>query len=124
MKKEYITRYFRVKHTDGVKYRGDFFKYYGKSRLDGLPIFSCKTEIGIAPNWKLNFKYFIFNCRPGYTPTSEDFELIPSQDWMPKSIGDDLVPIQPVKFPPPIGLLYYLDYVYEESLDERLILML
>lgn len=126
MKKEYITKIFKVKHANGVAYRGTFFTSVGKSRVDGLPLYSCTIEVGSksAADWKFWFKDFIFNGRPGYTPSYDDFELMPSQVLvMPQSIDDELVPVQPMKFPDPIGILYYLDYVYDDT-DERLLLMM
>jgi hypothetical protein len=123
MKKEYVTKIFKVKHADGVIFKGNFFTYVGRSRVDGLPLYSCTIQVGECVDWKFHFKDFIFNCRPGYTPGYDDFELMPSQDWMPQSIGLDLVSVQPMEFPEPTGILYYLDYVYDDT-DERLLLMM
>jgi hypothetical protein len=121
VKKEYITKIFKVKHADGVAYRGTFFTHVGKSRVDGLPLYSCTIGVGEYVDWKFHFKDFIFNCRPGYTPGYDDFVHSPSQDWMPQSIGLDLVPVQPMS--QPSGQLFYLDYVYDDT-DERLLLMM
>lgn len=127
MKREYIKSFFKVKYTHGVYYLGNFFTFEGKSRIDGYPIYSCEVERGIAPDWRFEFGYFIFNGRPGYTPSYDDFELIQTtEDHInPKRtntlVSPELIEVKPLD--PPSGILYYLDYVYDEF-DERLILML
>lgn len=109
-------------------------EYIGKSRVDGYPMFSYETEdkVNLLTVWKK----FVFNGRPGYTPQISDFELIPSieEPFEPKrgmverysgkstiTVGD-IIPVQPMELP--TGGLYYLDYVYETELDNRLLLML
>lgn len=132
MKKEYITRIFKVKHADGVVFKGDFFTYVARSRIDGLPLYSCKVESidgrCDVTDYEFWFKDFVFNGRPGYKPRYKDFELMPSEEWIPQSIGLDIVPVQPMSAP--TGTLYYLDYVYDDKsnknndVDERLLLMM
>lgn len=126
---------FKAKHAEGARYMGfESVQYLGKSRIDGFPLFSYETgdESRLSYVWSL----FVFNGRPGYTPNITDFELIPSleEPFAPKegiverysgkstiTVGD-IIPVQPVSLP--TGGLYYLDFVYETELDNRLLLML
>ena len=129
---------FKAKHLEGARYMGfEAVQYLGKSKIDGFPMFSYETEdkkIKLSHVWSL----FVFNGRPGYTPEPADFELIPSieEPFAPKkgiverysgkytTLIEDIVLVQPMKFPDPTGRLYYLDYVYETEFDERLLLIL
>lgn len=130
-----ITFKAKHKHSKGARYMGsEKVEYIGKSRVDGYPMFSYETEdkVNLLTVWKK----FVFNGRPGYTPEPADFELIPSieEPFEPKrgmverysgkstiTVGD-IIPVQPMELP--TGGLYYLDYVYETELDNRLLLML
>jgi len=127
MKREYTTHHFKVKYSCGIHNRGTFFEYVGKSRIDGFPIYSCEVEKGTAPDWRFYFQDFAFCGRPGYTPENGDFEYIPSlEDHISQKRTNTLESTElPVVKPlsPPSGILYYIDYVYDEF-DERLILML
>ena len=129
---------FTAKHTDGVRYMGFFenVQYLGKSRIDGFPMFSYTNLIDKKINLSDVWSLFVFNGRPGYTPESSDFEIIPSleEPFEPKkgmvdrysgkftTLVDDIIPVRPM--PSPTGGFYYLDYVYETELDNRLLLML
>lgn len=121
MKKEIITRLFKVKHTAGVHYRGNLFNYAGKSRLDGYPIYSIRLEMNEVFDIRSHLKDFIFNQRPGYTPTVEDFEWVRHLGDYENCFDDfttrkkyDIVPDQPMNGP---------TGQYEDS-DPRLLLML
>jgi hypothetical protein len=126
---------FKAKHASGARYMGSGkVEYLGKSRIDGFPIFSYETE---DERIKYSFlqSQFVFNGRPGYIPEPTDFEIIASIDepFAPKisivdrysgkstTLVDDIIPVQPMKLP--TGGLYYMDYVYETELDNRLLLM-
>lgn len=129
---------FKAKHLEGAGYMGsEKVEYIGKSKIDGFPMFSYETEdkeVDLLGVWR----QFVFNGRPGYTPQISDFELIPSieEPFAPKkgivdrysgkstTSVDDIIPVQPMKFPEPTGMLYYFDFVYETEFDERLLLML
>lgn len=126
MKKEYTTRIFKVKHTEGVHCRESVFKYIGRSRMNGLPMYSVEIEEGEDFAWDYHLKSFVFNGKPGYTPTLEDFEFVNDlQDWLAwekrKYVALDIVPVQAMNFPEPTGTIYHLDYVYQ---DRRLLLMI
>lgn len=128
MKNERITRLFKVKHTAGVHYHGSVFKYAGKSRIDGYPMYSVEMEAGEVFPWDYHLKFFIFNGKPNYTPTLDDFELIHAlEDHISPKRTNPLVSTELVEvgltMAPPSGTLYYLDYSYDEF-DERLNLML
>jgi hypothetical protein len=126
---------FKAKHTSGARYMGsENVEYIGKSKIDNFPMFSYETkdEVNLLTVWNK----FVFIGRPGYTPQISDFELIPSieEPFAPKkgivdrysgksiTMVDDIVPVQPI--PLPIGKIFYFDYVYENELDNRLLLML
>ena len=127
---------FKAKHASGARYMGsENVEYIGKSKIDNFPMFSYETkdEVNLLTAWNK----FVFNGRPGYTPQISDFELIPSLEekhiitkkgivdrYSGQSITlkDDIVPVQPM--PLPIGKFYYIDYVYGNELDNRLLLML
>ena len=128
---------FTAKHTDGAKYMGfENVQYLGKSRIDGFPMFSYTKPIDKKINLSDVWSLFVFNGRPGYTPESSDFEIIPSLEepfepkkgmvdrYSGKSIitVDDIVPVQPMELP--TGGFYCLDYIYGNELDNRLLLML
>ena len=128
---------FTAKHTDGAKYMGfENVQYLGKSRIDGFPMFSYTKPIDKKINLSDVWSLFVFNGRPGYTPESSDFEIIPSleEPFAPKigivdrysgkstTLVDDIIPVQLMDLP--TGGLYYMDYVYETVLDNRLLLML
>jgi hypothetical protein len=132
-----MKRILKAKHTAGVRYIGlaTQLEYIGKSRIDGFPMYSFDdVKIYI----KYHYRDFVFNGRPGYTPTESDFEIITSiEDWAPmKSMTerysgknilgtDDIIPAQALPLPEPLGILYYFDPpVYESEFDERLLLML
>lgn len=128
MKNENIRRIFKVKHTSGVLYRGSVFKYIGKSRIDGYPMYSVEMEAGEVFSWDYHLKFFIFNGKPNYTPTLDDFELVQDlQDYLAWERTNPLVSNELVEvglvMAPPSGILYNMDYVYDEF-DERLNLML
>jgi len=122
----------KVKHTEGVRYIGQTneFEYIGKSRIDGFPMYSFDdVKIYI----KNHYRDFVFNTRPGYTPTESDFELLNAEElWVPMKsmterysgslVANDIIQVQPLS--PPSGLLHYVDYVYESEFDDRLLLML
>jgi hypothetical protein len=125
----------KVKHTAGVRYTGitNEFEYIGESKIDGFPMYSFDDK---KIYLKYHYRDFIFNCRPGYTPTESDFEIVPSLEdvfeprlnmterYFGKNIlgTDDIIPVQPLNAP--IGKLFYFDYVYESEFDNRLLLML
>jgi hypothetical protein len=129
---------FKAKHLEGARYMGfEPVQYLGKSKIDGFPMFSYETEdkkIKLSYVWSL----FVFNGRPGYTPTESDFELVPSvgdvfeprlnmtERYFGKNIlgTDDIIPAQALPLPEPLGILYYFDYVLGSEFDERLLLML
>ena len=136
-----MKKFIKVKHKGGVLFNGSRFTYEGLSKIDGYPLYSYESaEMQNAnyTSWKGYYANFIFNCRPGYTPQDSDFIKIDSFEvpfepkkgmvdrYSGKSITmvDDIVPVQPMKFPEPMGTLYYFDYVYGNELDERLLLML
>ena len=128
-----MKRIIKAKHTEGVRYIGQTneFEYIGKSKIDGFPMYSFDdVKIYI----KNHYRDFVFNTRPGYTPTESDFELLNAEElWVPmKSITerysgksilgtDDIIPVQAL-FPPSGFNLF--DYVYGSEFDERLLLML
>jgi hypothetical protein len=131
-----MKRILKAKHTAGVRYIGlaNEFEYIGESRIDGFPMYSFDDK---KIYLRYHYRDFAFIGRPGYTPTESDFELItPMEDFEPRKgmveryfgknilVIDDIIPVQPL--PPPSGLLYYVDYVYESGseFDERLLLML
>jgi hypothetical protein len=131
-----MKRALKVKHTAGVRYIGisNEFEYIGESRIDGFPMYSFDDK---KIYLRYHYRDFIFNGRPGYTPSESDFEIITSiEDWAPmKSMTerysgknilgiDDIIPVQPLPLPEPLGILYYFDYVYESEFDNRLLLML
>ena len=125
----------KVKHTAGVRYIGltNEFEYIGESKIDGFPMYSFDDK---KLYLKYHYRYFIFNTRPGYTPTESDFEIVPSLEdvfeprlnmterYFGKNIlgTDDIIPVQPLNGP--IGKLYYFDYVLGSEFDNRLLLML
>lgn len=127
MKREYTKLFFKVKYNCGIYNRGVFFTFEGKSRIDGRPIYSCKAEIGLGSDWRFPYGDLIFQGRPEYTPTVDDFELITNtlEDHISpkgaKLVSPELIEVKPLG--PPSGILYYVDYVYDQF-DERLILML
>jgi hypothetical protein len=131
-----MKRVLKVKHTAGVRYTGitNEFEYIGESRIDGFPMYSFDDK---KIYLRYHYRDFIFNCRPGYTPTESDFEIItPIEDFAPtksmterysgKSIlgTDEIIPVQPLPLPEPSGILYYFDYVLGSEFDNRLLLML
>ncbi len=127
----------KVKHTAGVRYIGltNEFEYIGESKIDGFPMYSFDDK---KIYLKYHYRDFVFNGRPGYTPTESDFELIPSLEdvfeprlnmterYFGKNILviDDIIPAQALPLPEPLGILYYFDYVLGSEFDERLLLML
>ena len=128
---------FKAKHTPGAIYMGsENVEYIGKSKIDGLPIFSYETEDYLEGSLLGVTKRFVFNQRPHYTPEITDFEYVSTSEipfeprkgmvdrYSGKSITmvDDIVPVQPM--PMPIGKFFYFDYVYGNELDNRLLLML
>lgn len=130
---------FKAKHASGARYMGsENVEYIGKSKIDNFPMFSYETEDYHIEHLVSIWKRFVFNQRPGYTPQPSDFEYIPSleEPFEPRkgivdrysgqsiTLVDDIVPVQPMKFPEPMGILYYFDYVYGDQLDNRLLLML
>jgi len=130
-----MKRILKVKHTAGVHYKGNEFEDIGKSKIDGFPMYSFDDKEINLKCLKYYYPNFVFNTRPGYTPTESDFELRNAEElWVPvKSITerysgknilgtDDIIPVQPLNGP--IGKLFYFDYVYENQLDNRLLLML
>ena len=132
-----MKRLLKVKHTAGVRYMGltNEFEYIGESKIDGFPMYSFDDK---KIYLRYHYRDFVFNGRPGYTPIESDFELIPSLEdvfepnpniterYSGKNILviDDIIPVQPLPLPEPLGILYYFDYVYESEFDERLLLML
>ena len=133
---------FKAKHTNGVRYMGsENVEYIGKSKIDNFPMFSYETEdkeVDLSYVWNRFVFNNLFNGRPGYIPEPADFEVIPSieEPFAPKkgiverysgkytTLIEDIVLVQPMKFPDPTGRLYYLDYVYKTEFDERLLLIL
>ena len=67
---------YKVRHSHGVKYNGSYFKYVGESRIDKLPVYSCKLKKGESIDWNRHLRDFVFNTLPGYTPIVNDFEII------------------------------------------------
>jgi len=131
-----MKRVLKVKHTAGVRYTGitNEFEYIGESKLDGFPMYSFDDK---KIYLRYHYRDFVFNGRPGYTPTESDFEIVPSlEDCAPmksmtdrysgKSIlgTDDIIPVQALPLPEPLGILYYFDYVLGSEFDNRLLLML
>jgi hypothetical protein len=131
-----MKRVLKVKHTAGVRYIGlaQNLEYIGESRIDGFPMYSFDDK---KIYLRYHYRDFIFNGRPGYTPTESDFEIItPIEDFAPtksmtdrysgKSIlgTDDIIPVQALPLPEPSGILYYFDYVLGSEFDNRLLLML
>lgn len=124
MKTRKIT--FKVKHADGVHFsHPDFqtrnaYEYIGKSRIDGFPIYSVEYPEYAVFSFFSICRHFIFNGKPHYTPTPEDFEMAGSlEDW---SANSNLCEISPLG--PPSGILYYSDYKYKyDESDERLLLI-
>jgi len=131
-----MKRVLKVKHTAGVRYIGlsNQFEYIGES-IDRFPMYSFDDK---KIYLKYHYKDFIFNCRPGYTPTESDFEIVPSLEdvfeprlnmterYFGKNIlgTDDIIPAQALPLPEPLGILYYFDYVLGSEFDNRLLLML
>ena len=128
---------FKAKHTSGARYMGsENVEYIGNSKIDGLPIFSYETEDYLDGSLLGVCKRFVFNQRPHYTPEITDFEYVSTSEipfeprkgmvdrYSDQSITtvDDIVPIQPLNGP--IGKFFYFDYVYENQLDNRLLLVL
>jgi|LakMenEpi03Aug12_release.lakeMendotaPanAssembly.Ray.scaffolds.fasta_scaffold5232753_1 hypothetical protein len=66
---------------------------------------------------------WLFSTRkkePKFVPKISDFEPVSSlEDY---SSFNDLVPVKPMGAP--TGTLYYLDYVYDDTPDERLLLLM
>jgi hypothetical protein len=132
-----MKRVLKVKHTAGVRYIGlaQNLEYIGESRIDGFPMYSFDDKKIYI---KYHYRDFVFNGRPGYTPTESDFELVTSLEdvFEPKMnmtdrysgkniLGiDDIIPVQALPLPEPIGILYYFDYVLGSEFDNRLLLML
>jgi hypothetical protein len=131
-----MKRILKAKHTAGVRHIGltNEFEYIGESRVDGFPMYYFDDKKIYI---KYHYRDFIFNGRPGYTPTESDFELVPRlEDFAPRKsmtekysgkniLGtDDIIPVQPLPLPEPLGILYYFDYVLGSEFDERLLLML
>jgi len=132
-----MKRVLKVKHTAGVRYTGitNEFEYIGESIIDGFPMYSFDDK---KIYLKYHYRDFVFNCRPGYTPTESDFEIVPSLEdvfeprlnmterYFGKNIlgTDDIIPAQALPLPEPLGILYYFDYVLGSEFDERLLLML
>ncbi len=131
-----MKRVLKVKHTAGVRYIGlaQNLEYIGESKIDGFPMYSFDDK---KIYLRYHYRDFIFNGRPGYTPTESDFEIItPIEDFAPtksmtdrysgKSIlgTDDIIPVQALPLPEPSGILYYFDYVLGSEFDNRLLLML
>jgi hypothetical protein len=124
----------KVKHIAGVHYRGNEFWYIGKCKIDGFPMYSFYLDENLK-NLKYYYPNFIFNTRPGYTPTESDFELFPSieENWDPRKSmterysGKNILGTDDLIFrllSAPTEKLYYFDYVYESEFDNRLLLML
>jgi hypothetical protein len=116
---------FKVKRTEGVCVRPncDWVKYVGKSRTDGFPVFRLKYDEG--PSLVHIIKdALIVNTKPGYTVQSHEIETVNSwKDSTPiKSLASELIAVQPMSAPNGNGILYYIDYVYDQ--DERLLLMM
>jgi len=116
-----MSRIIKAKHTGGVHYTGSYFMYIGDSRIDGYPMYSCELEAGEAINWGYHLRDFIFNGMPHYIPKISDFEPVSSLEEGRFSL-DDLVSVQPMSAP--TGTLYYLDYVYDDMPDKRLLLLM
>jgi len=131
-----MKRIIKAKHTEGVHYIGitNEFEYIGKSRIDGFPMYSFDDK---KIYLRYHYRDFVFNGRPGYTPTESDFEILNAEElWVPmksmterysgKSIlgTDDIIPDQALPRPEPSGILYYFDYVLGSEFDNRLLLML
>jgi hypothetical protein len=118
---------FKVKHSNGVHFNHpDFqtrnaYEYIGKSRIDGFPIYSVEYPEYAVFSFFSICRHFIFNGKPHYTPTPGDFEMISSLENQ-FVFNPDPMAIRPLG--PPTGILYYLDYKYDEGFDERLILMM
>jgi hypothetical protein len=113
---------FKVKRTEGVGVKPgiDLIKYAGKSRLDGFPIFSIDYKGPITID--IIKDSLIVNTKPGYILQNHEMERIGSlDDEMLRSFSDDLVPVKPMDSPS--GILFCIDYVYED-LDPRLLLMM
>lgn len=104
---------FKVKRTEGVGVKPGcgWIKYVGKSRLDGFPIFSTDYKGPITTD--IIKDRLIVNTKPGYILENHEIERIGSLD--------DLVHVKPMDSPS--GILFYIDYVYED-LDPRLLLMM
>ena len=113
---------FKVKRTEGIGVKPgiDLIKYVGKSRLDGFPIFSIDYKgpitIGVIKD------SLIVNTKPGYILQNHEIERIKSlEDERIWSFSDDLIQVKPMDSPS--GILFCIDYVYED-LDPRLLLMM
>lgn len=108
---------FKVKRTEGVGIQPDcsWVTYIGNSRIDGFPIFQIEYDSG--PNIShLIQDALIVNTKPGYTIQGFEIELI-------RSLECDLPIKNNIQMSAPSGMLYYLDFVYNDT-DERLLLML
>jgi len=133
-----MKRVLKVKHTAGVRYIGlaNQFEYIGESMIDGFPMYSFDDK---KIYLRYHYRDFVFNGRPGYTPTESDFEIIPSlEDCAPMKsmierysgnlvgnlVANDIIPVQALPLPEPLGILYYFDYVLGSEFDNRLLLML
>jgi len=122
MKEEYVKKFIKVKHAEGVLYRGSFFKYEGTSRVDGLPLFSYECIPGVDVPLGYYFNGFVFNGKPHYIPTMSDFEPVGKQNpFMDDDIFSNTFEVKPLS--PPSGILYAMDIVYDEY-DPRLLLAL
>lgn len=104
---------FKVKRTEGVGVKPGcgWIKYVGKSRLDGFPIFSTDYKGPITTD--IIKDRLIVNTKPGYILENHEIERIGSLD--------DLVHVKTMDSPS--GILFCIDYVYED-LDPRLLLMM
>ena len=69
-------RFIKVRHTEGVLYRGNFLESAGNSKVDNLPLYRYIHTEGTAVNWKRVFEDFVFNGKPRYVPDYKDFETI------------------------------------------------
>ena len=132
MKETHYTRFFKVKFSNGVRCLrpGPYdIAFHGYSRIDGFPIYKMRWPIGEAIEFRWVAEAFVINGRPGYTVDKGDLELIPDAHLADEaSVGDafktegEIIPVQPLSAP--TGQLFYLDYVYGDSEDERLLFML
>jgi hypothetical protein len=119
------TFFFKILRTEGVGVVSTCknITYVGKSRLDGYPVFKIECDPNQNIISKLIRQSMIVNTKPGYTLGFDEIKPIPNmQDELTNgfSISSDIIPVKPLSAP--TGLLYYIDFVYDD-LDPRLLLM-